>query len=649
MTETSTIASLVGAALIDAITDVVWFKDRDGRYVTVNEAFALSLDRDRASLIGLTAEDVFPAEVAVRMRRRDATAIARGQPITIEEALRTADGRSRWFETVSAPVRDESGSIIGTTGVARDITARKKAEAAQRASDARLHAMFANSPFGIGLADRNGYIIDVNDAYVEMVGYSIDELRSMHFADLSPGDDVSDNLARFQELVDGQINAYAIEKTFRRKTGEIVDVRVKSAAVRDDTGEFSYVVAMVEDITARKKAEQELETREAQFQLAQKMEAVGRLAGGVAHDFNNLLTVIIAHTEFLRRSERSTDEWRDDVNQIADAAFHASGLTRQLLAFGRKQLLLPRAMSLNEVVENLAPLLRRSLGEDVRLELELDPSVPRVHADPGQLDQVIVNLVSNARDAMPRGGAITLSTHLAKPGIDIMAGDDVPHSEPPSAEWQVALSVRDTGVGIEPTVQARIFEPFFTTKEPGRGTGLGLSTVYGIVRQSNGSIAVTSAVGTGTTVTITLPVSEDELLLMQCIERGSSGEAFDRATILLVEDDPSVRVLAKRILMQRGYGVVDAPNGMAALQWLDDNAQAVALLLTDVVMPGMSGRELAHEATLRRPDLRVVYTSGYADDVFDRGLLPSGTAFVPKPFTSTALLSAVHARLTAPG
>jgi signal transduction histidine kinase/CheY-like chemotaxis protein len=418
---------------------------------------------------------------------------------------------------------------------------------------------------------------------------------------------------------------------------------VKSAAVRDDFGKFAYVVSMVEDITARKKAEKELEAREMQFRLAQKMEAVGRLAGGVAHDFNNLLTVIIAHSEFLRRSDRSTEDWRDDVDQIADAAFHASGLTRQLLAFGRKQLLQPRAISLNEVVENLAPLLRRSLGEDVRLNLQLDKSLPQVHADPGQLDQVIVNLVSNARDAMSRGGSLTLATHFAHAAPDIMGV-----TADAASAMQVALSVRDTGVGIDPSIEPRIFEPFFTTKEQGRGTGLGLSTVYGIMRQSNGSVAVNSALGRGTTITITLPLADDDVSAPHALVLGSRGTQSVNTTILLVEDEPSVRRLAKRILSQRGYHVVDASSGPVALQWLEEHSEPIALLLTDVVMPGMSGRDLATEATARRPDLRVVYTSGYADDVFDRGLLPKGTAFVPKPFTSATLLSAVHARLNQP-
>jgi PAS domain S-box-containing protein len=631
------------AALLDVITDVVWFKDIEGRYIAVNAAFANSIGRNRAELVGLCAEHVFPPALAARMRQRDAVSLERGEAITIEEQIAMADGQQRWFETVSAPMRDARGTIIGTSGVARDVTARRNAEAAQRAGEARLHAMFASSPFGIGMADRNGYFIDANDAYLDLIGYSLEELRSKRFADLSSGGDVGENLVQFEALVEGTLNTFSIEKSVRRKTGENIDVRVKSAAVRDDAGEFAYVVAMVEDITAQKRAEQELEARETQFRLAQKMEAVGRLAGGVAHDFNNLLTVIIAHAEFLRRSERSTDDWREDVNQIADAAFHASGLTRQLLAFGRQQLLQPRAISLNEVVENLTPLLRRSLGEDVRLELELDPSLPRVHADPGQLDQVIVNLVSNARDAMPRGGSLTLSTHFAAPASEVMAG--IGES---TSDVQVALSVRDTGVGIDPAIEPRIFEPFFTTKEQSRGTGLGLSTVYGIIRQSNGTVAVQSAVGAGTTVTITLPVSETETTAPQQIAPGTTSDRGVRATILLVEDEPTVRMLAKRILVQRGYDVVDAANGTAALKWLDENSQPIALLLTDVVMPGMSGRDLASEAMTRRPDLRVVYTSGYADDVFDRGLLPVGTALVPKPFTAAALLSAIHARLAAP-
>ncbi|HTE43849.1 MAG TPA: ATP-binding protein, partial [Gemmatimonadaceae bacterium] len=348
---------------------------------------------------------------------------------------------------------------------------------------------------------------------------------------------------------------------------------------------------------------------------------------------------VIAHAEFLLRGGPNSPRWEDDINQITEAAVHASTLTRQLLAFGRKQVLFPRALNLNDIIEGIAPVVGASLGEDIRLELSLTPGLPAVHADPGQLEQVIINIAANARDAMPRGGSLTLTSHLAFPSNEEKTRST---SEYPIARY-VALSFADTGDGMDAATAAHMFEPFYTTKGPGGGSGLGLSTVYGIVKQSGGTVEVDTELGGGTTITIFLPVAQ---AAPPAVYEAPFNPQLNPEVILVVEDDPSVRRLACRILFQAGYNVMEAESGADALSCLANAASPISLVLTDIVMPGMNGRELGLEVQRTYPDAAVLYMSGYTgDEVFDRGLLPLGASFIPKPFTSGALLVAVRDRL----
>jgi two-component system cell cycle sensor histidine kinase/response regulator CckA len=634
-------APLESFALIDLIPDSAWLKDLTGRYVLVNASFAAAVNRPKDEVIGRRDEDLFPPDVAARFRRRDDQAIARGEPVVTEELIGVGDA-ARWFETIARTVSDADAIVIGTSGVARDVTSRKEAEAALRASEAQLRAVFEESPLGISLTNADGFIVHSNARYQRMVGYSADELRHMKFSELSPIAEASENSVLFRDLMAGRRASYIIEKVYRRKSGETLSVRVTAAPVRDDRGRVAYAVGMVEDVTEMRETEAVLRDRDEQFLQAQKMESIGRLAGGVAHDFNNLLTVIIAHAEFLRADGTDPAEWREDVDQIADAALRASTLTRQLLAFGRKQLLQPRAVNLNEIVENLVPMLRRSLGEDVRLRTSLTDDLPPVHADPGQIEQVLLNLAANARDAMPGAGTLVLSTRLAT----ATDGPAVAATAEICIVPRVVLSMSDTGVGMDAIVAGRAFEPFFTTKEPGRGTGLGLSTVYGIVRQSGGTITLDTHVGEGTTFTICLPVDHEQAGAIDELGgvRPAATEGGD--IILLVEDERAVRRLATRILSRHGYRVIEASCGADALQFATESPGAIGLLLTDVVMPEMSGSELAAAMRGLQPDIDVLYMSGYTDDeVFQRGLLPRGMSFLPKPFTGSALLAAVRRQL----
>ncbi|MEP6491259.1 MAG: PAS domain S-box protein [bacterium] len=869
-------------ALLDAMADSAWLKDIAGRYVAVNAAYAVLLQRSKDAIVGSSDEELLSAELALGSQGRDAQVVATGLPIAADVALAGPDGSPRWLETIVTPVRDADGAIVGTSGVARDVTAQRATDRALRASETRMRTIFEESPLGIGLADSRGFIVDTNAAYQRMVGYSADELRQMRFSELSSPADASENVALFQDLALGRTHSYAVEKTYLHKSGQSLRVRLTSAAIRDTQDQLLYSVGMVEDVTKMRLVEASLRDREEVFRAlteqtselnaildadgticyaspsiervlgyssdelvgtsplelihpddagamrrvlvevasngagsatalmrfehadgghrvleasftnllqhhavrgivvsardvtervraaddirfqadlldaveqaviavdeadrvtawnrhaerlygwtraealgrpidtliraelagehapstvipcgesatrervirrrdgtmfvvavtaspihapngvrrgrvgvscditlqrsleeqlrqAQKMETVGRLAGGVAHDFNNLLTVVIAHAEFLRRGGPTASRWREDIDGITEAAVRASTLTRQLLAFGRKQVLLSRALSFNEVIEGMRPVLGMSLREDIRIEMSLAPALPPIHADPGQLEQVILNVAANARDAMPRGGTLTLTTFVARP-----PNEDKSHSvsDDPIARY-VALSIADTGIGMDPATASKMFEPFYTTKGAGRGSGLGLSTVYGIVKQSGGNIDVDTRLGGGTTITIYLPVAHEHAAPDTANDAGEPVDDGDAAeVVLVVEDDPAVRRLTSRILTQAGYVVVEAESGEDALSRMASTTTPFSLVLTDVVMPGMSGRELGIELLRTQPNAAILYMSGYTgDEVFERGLLPSGTSFIPKPFTSGALLVAVRDRL----
>ncbi|MGH7207797.1 MAG: ATP-binding protein, partial [Nitrospiraceae bacterium] len=385
-----------------------------------------------------------------------------------------------------------------------------------------------------------------------------------------------------------------------------------------------------------------LRSMEEQFRQAQKIEAIGRLAGGVAHDFNNLMTVVTGYSELILTRLGPDDPLRKEIEEIKKAGDRAATLTGQLLAFSRKQVLAPKVLDLNSVVANINGMLRRLLAEDIELHTVVAPVLGRVKADPGQLEQVIMNLVVNARDAMPGGGRLTIETKNVE--LDkVYARSHV--SVKPGA--YVMLAITDGGSGMDATTQARIFEPFFTTKEPGKGTGLGLSTVYGVVKQSGGYIWVYSELGRGTTFKIYLPRVEDDL------EARDAGPAPAETlqgseTILLAEDEDMVRTLARRILTSHGYTVLEARDGTECLRICEAHKGTIHLLMTDVVMPGLSGREVAKRVAPLRPDMKVLYLSGYADSaVVHHGLLDAGSAFLQKPFSSGTLAHKVREVLDA--
>ncbi len=431
--------------------------------------------------------------------------------------------------------------------------------------------------------------------------------------------------------------AYDLEAPFRSADGRRLWVRTTAEAVRDAEGRVVKVVGSIMDVTERRAAEDEQRSLEERLRQSQKMEAVGKLAGGVAHDFNNLLTVILNYTELALREMKADDPVRAELTEVVQAGQRAAVLTRQLLAFSRKQVLEPRPVDLNHVATDLEKMLRRIIGEDVDLRLTLATDLGVTLADPGQLEQVIMNLVVNARDAMPAGGTLTIET--ANADIDealASRGDDV------TAGPYVVLSVTDSGCGMDEPTRLRIFEPFFTTKERGKGTGLGLSTVYGIVKQSGGHVAVDSEPGRGSTFRVYLP-RETAAVTVPARAPASSERPPGTETVLVVEDEEAVRNLAARILRSAGYSVLVAASADEAVQVAAAHSGEIRLLLTDMVMPGASGELLAERLVAARPRLKVLFMSGYFDsETVRRGVWRAGVRFVGKPFTVETLTQKVR-------
>ena len=500
----------------------------------------------------------------------------------------------------------------------------KRNEEALRHSEARYRSLVQSAVYGIYRSGLNGKFLDLNPAVVSMLGYNSAE----EVVALDPNRDVFVDPAEFSALMHGLRNGARlnnVEVRWKRKDGNVITVRLSGRVVSSPGESADALEIIAEDVTEQRVLEN-------QFRQAQKMEAVGRLAGGVAHDFNNLLTVISGYTEVLLEHTEARNPLYAKIVAIHQATERATSVTRQLLAFSRKQMLELKVVDVNAIVSDMERLLRPLIGENVELETRLARDLGRTRADAGQIEQVIMNLVVNSKDAMPSGGKITIQTenaHLRKEELSREHSYIHPGS-------YVVLFVSDNGHGMDKETQARIFEPFFTTKEKGKGTGLGLSTVYGIVKQSGGYILVDSQPGQGTTFRIYLPTVEEiaeaagRIQVSPTRNRGSE-------TVLLVEDEESVRQLVRETLEAQGYHILEAENGEAALRIANTHSD-IDMLITDVVMPGMGGRELSARLSASHPHTKLLYLSGYTEDaIVHEGVLDPGTAFLQKPFTLQTL------------
>jgi two-component system cell cycle sensor histidine kinase/response regulator CckA len=510
-------------------------------------------------------------------------------------------------------------------------------ETSEPDNQARFDAIFQRAGIGIALLDRGGHVRTANPALLKFLRLEQHELLGRHFTEITYPDDIAEDQGLWNRVMRGEIDGYHVEKRYVRSDGALVWGDLTVTLVPGLEERENSTLGFVQDITDRKSAEASLRLAEEKLLQAQKMEAIGRLAGGVAHDFNNFLTVIAGYGAFLQDSLEATDERRNLVAEILTATSRASELTKQLLAFSRTQILQPKLIDLNEVVVETEKMLCRLIGEDITLKTALATDIGWVRADHGQMQQILLNLAINARDAMPQGGVLTISTF--KDVLDEVATKRFPGLKP---GLFVGLSVSDTGSGMSEAVQTRLFEPFFTTKEVGRGTGLGLWVVYGILMQSGGGIEVKSEVGHGSTFRMLLPrVERSEF--DAATAAGPSAGPHEVATILLVEDQDNVRNLVSMVLERAGFKVLQAGTPLEATTICREYKDQIDLLLTDVVMPEMSGRGVAEAVLAMRPRVCVLYISGYTDDsVIRHGLDTEQIAFIPKPFSPQALTAKVN-------
>jgi PAS domain S-box-containing protein len=612
----------------------------DGRLIRVNQAYARMYGYCSPEALITAVDNVGrlyanPDDRALVMRILAEKGVMEPREVPVIRR----DG-SRLVVLVSArEIRDISGNLVCYQAEHVDVTARRRAEESLRESERKYRSLHESLIDAVASVDLAGHILEFNGVFGNMLGYSAEEIHRLTYSDITPARWHASEAQIIAEQVLKRGYSDVYEKECRRKDGTIVPVELRTFLVRDEAGAPTGMWAIVRDITERKRTEAERENLEQQLRLSQRLESVGSLAGGIAHDFNNLLSVILCCTDFALGRVTDDDRARDELLEVKKAGERAVALTRQLLAFSRKQVLQPVVLDLNQIAAGVEKMLRRILGEDIDYVQVLAPDLGVVRADPGQIEQVLMNLVVNARDAMPTGGKLTIETC----NVDLDEEYAARHVATKPGAY-VRLVVSDTGCGMDAATQARVFEPFFTTKEKGKGTGLGLSTVYGIVKQSGGNIWVYSEPGQGTTFKIYLPrVFSAEKTVTGSRLAAVPDRATGTETILVVDDEKAIRHIAKGILGAAGYTVLTAAAASNALLTSKAHQGKIHLLLTDVVMPHVSGRALAESLAVARPGIKVLYMSGYTDDaIVHHGTLDPGTHFIGKPFSGADLTKKVR-------
>jgi two-component system, cell cycle sensor histidine kinase and response regulator CckA len=614
--------------IMEGTTDSVFVKDLQGRYLMINSAGAGFLGRSIDDVLGKDDAEVFSPEIGRAIMERDRAVVRSGGVQTYEETA-TAAGVTRTYLSTKGPFRDANGEVVGLLGISRDITGRKRADEEMRQSQQKLSIHFEHTPLAVVEWDLEFRVVAWNPSAERIFGYSREEALGQHASFIVPPPFRQHVAAVWQGLLSGKGGTRSANDNLT-KDGRIISCEWYNTPLVDESGRVLGAASLAQDVTERVALEERL-------RQSQKMEAVGRLAGGVAHDFNNLLTVILGYSQIVAEGVPAGSRLADSTAQIKSAADRASGITRQLLAFSRKQVLSPRVINLNDIMLNLDSLLRRLIGEDIEVLTVPLNDLGSVKADPGQIEQVIMNLALNARDAMPRGGKLTLETTNEQLDESYARGH-----QPVEPGRYVMLAVSDTGHGMAPETQARIFEPFFTTKEVGKGTGLGLSMVYGIVKQSGGYIWVYSEPDRGTTFKIYLPRVDQPAEATDGENRPKSVQRGTE-TILLVEDDSQLRQLSSSVLAHCGYKMLVAGSPEEGLAICKANHRDIHLLITDVVMPRMNGRQLAEQIAQVAPNIKVLYISGYTSNaIVHYGVLDPDLWFLPKPFTLSALMAKVR-------
>ena len=581
-------------------------------------------DRSIAGWLGL----IHPDEQPMMERYLQTEVIGQRQKFDLEyRIVRKNDRVVRWVHGLGALQVDDANAVVAMTGTIQDITVRREAEDAIRSSEERHRAILQSALDGFWVVDLEGRILDVNETYARMSGFDVHELLEMHLADLEVAESRADIAAHIRKIIATGQDRFT--SRHRRKDGSAYNVEV---SVQYRPADGGRMVAFIQDITPRTLAEAERAAMQEQLQQAQKMESVGRLAGGVAHDFNNMLGVILGNVDLALEQVAPGDPLRGDLDEVRRAAVRSVELTRQLLAFARKQTAKPQVLALNDTVVGMLRMLQRLIGEDIALQWRPGADLWSVRMDPSQVDQVLANLCVNSRDAISGVGTLAIETGNRTLGAEEVAG----RADLAAGDF-VLLTVSDDGAGMDDETLSHLFEPFYTTKSMGKGTGLGLATVWGIVRQNNGFIDVTSQPGRGTSFRIYLPRFHG-----QSADSASSPVALaavrGRETILLTEDEPAILALTARMLRRQGYEVLCAATPGEAIRIAEEQQGEIHLLLTDVVMPEMHGRELARQLQTLYPGIKRMFMSGYTADVIaHRGVLDDGVHFIQKPFTQAAL------------
>ena len=608
--------------------DMIAVVDMQGKRLFNSLSYQKVLGYSPEELQASSAFDQIHPDDRERVKRAAEESRNTGLGKTLEYRLRHKNGSWLVLESTSSVISNPKGEPEKLVIVNRDVTERKRAEEALRRSEADFRSVVEDAPYGIYRASVTGRLLQVNPALRKMLGYEQEqdllrkELASDVFLHKGEYQRLAEHLTRTEEVKD-------VEMEWKKQDETPITVRCSGRRINDERGDPAYFEVFAEDVTEKRVLEKQL-------RMAQKMEAIGRLSGGIAHDFNNLLGVIIGYSRVLKKSLGPENELREHADEIEKAGQRAAAMTKQLLAFSRQQVLTPEVLNLNTLVTDLEKMLPRLLGEDIEVSLTLDSELGSVKADQSQIEQVVMNLAVNARDAMPEAGKLKVQTANAR--LDQAYTRTHPGSR---AGNYVLLTVTDSGTGMDTAILAHIFEPFFTTKERGKGTGLGLATVYGIVKQSNGYIWVDSAPGKGASFQIYLPLHAGQASEEPKNQPAEKLQGSEK--ILLVEDSEPLKKLAQKFLEAAGFQVLSAGSGEEALEVAARYGGTFDLLLTDVVMPGINGRVLAEQLLPRQPGMRVLYMSGYTDSfIAGHGVLEPGTHLLHKPFTDEVLIRKVR-------
>ncbi len=621
--------------LFESMPDAIAILDQEGRVTQVNPAFEALFGYSPEEALGRFMWDLIETQDRAGEGRENQKRIMAGQTVRMETQRRRKDGTVLEVAITGYPVRIGE-KVHGIYAIYQDVTQRKAAQRSLEQAERRYRELVEQVPAGVYEIDvATARFLTVNNYMVRVFGYSREEFLSMTGYDLWTDEGKELLRQRIQRILQGFEVPQVVEYPGRTKDGREVWARLYSHFSKNEEGRPVARVVLL-DVTEQRRLQQE-------FLQAQKMEAVGRLAGGVAHDINNALTSVLGYADIILNTTKPGEPFHEEAREIKEGALRAASITSQLLAFSRKQLIRPKVIDLNALLQNFTRMLAPLLGEDVRLTTMLFPRPIWIKVDPTQMEQVILNLAINARDAMPKGGKLLVQTDLFCLEESYAKSHGVGLPPGPYAR----LSVSDTGLGMDQKTLEQIFEPFFTTKEMGRGTGLGLSTVYGIIKQNRGDIRVYSEPGQGTTFRIYLPLEPEEgSVLGRGTEPASEDSLAGTETILVVEDSDQVRKLVRTTLERFGYGVIEAADGKAALGLLQKGQPQVDLVITDVVLPEMDGPEMARRAREYIPGLKVIFMSGYTGEfMVERGVLKSGLELIEKPFSPAALVYKVRRML----